>query len=193
MLSQDLIQKARAYALAEIEQYGLPNRILFDISEKQALLLGEKLWGDVSIILLWIYLMDIKLGQAFAEKRLSEHIQMWADAAMIFLQQEWVDQTTIDKVVHCILAHHGTISYESLEAEICANADCYRFISPAGFFANLHSLGQRGLSFQDSLDQAEKKMEEKYAILSLEICKNECENHYQKLTEYIALSRKELS
>jgi len=40
---------------------------------------------------------------------------------------------------------------------------------------------------------AEKKLEEKHSILSLELCKNECENHYQKLTEYIALSRKELA
>ncbi len=192
MISKAIIEKARAYALAEIEQYGLPNRILFDISEKQGLLLGEKLWADLSIVMLWIYLMDIKLGQAFAEKRLSEHIQMGADAAIVFLQKEWVDQEMIDKVVHCILAHHGTIPYESLEAEICANADCYRFISPVGFFANLHSLGQRNMSFQEALDQAEKKMEEKHSILSLETCKNECENHYQKLTEYIALSRKEL-
>ncbi len=193
MVSKEVLEKGRAYALAEIEQYGLPIPAHFAISENMAKKIVAQLWGDLDIVLLWVYLMDLKIGQAFVEKRLEQHIQMWADAATIFLQNEWVDQETIDKVIHCILAHHGTTPYQSLEAEICANADCYRFCHPTGFLVYMHGIAKRWLTFLEALDQAEKKLEEKHSILSLELCKNECENHYQKLTEYIALSRKELA
>jgi len=193
MLSKAVLEKARAYALAEIEKYGLPIPAHFEISEKMAKKIVLQLGGELDIVLLWVYLMDLKIGQAFAEKRLEQHIQMGAEAATIFLQQEWVDEETIDKIIHCILSHHGTIPYESLEAEICANADCYRFCHPTGFLIYMHGIAKRWLTFFEALDQAEKKLEEKHSILSLELCKNECENHYQKLTEYIALSRKELA
>ena len=83
----------------------------------------------MGIILLGVYFIDLKLGQAITEKRLADHIQMSADAAKVFLENEGVDQDTIEKIIDCIMAHHGTLPYQSLEAEICANADCYRFAS----------------------------------------------------------------
>jgi hypothetical protein len=86
-------------------------------------------------------------------------------------------------------AHHGTIPYTCIEAEICANADCYRFISPKGVFGYFTTLGKRPLDFLACLDEAEKKLDEKYAILSLDICKSELEPYYQTFKEYIKLSR----
>ena len=52
---------------------------------------------------------------------------MSRDAAVAFLKQEKADPLLIEQVAHCIDAHHGTIAYQSKEAEIVANADCCRF------------------------------------------------------------------
>ena len=94
----------------------------------------------------------------------------------------------MNQIINCVEAHHGTIPFDSIEAEICANADCYRFIHPKGFFLFLTILGKRG-SFPDALDMAEKKLDEKYNILSLDFCKNELEEVYRGLKSYISMAR----
>ena len=70
-------------------------------------------------------LMDVKLRQAMEEKRIKDHIQMSYDAAKVFLAQFEIEDSILNNILHCIEAHHGTIKYDSQEAEICANADCY--------------------------------------------------------------------
>lgn len=87
--------------------------------------------------------MDLKLGQASEEKRISDHVKMSSDVARLFLEQNNVEPLDIAKILNCIEAHHGEIAFQSLEAEICANADCYRFIHPKGFFLWLTTLGKR--------------------------------------------------
>jgi hypothetical protein len=186
---EKLVQLSREFALQEIEQYGLPHVLQFDISEKKAIELAQTLWAKQNIVAMGVYLMDIKLGQAFQENRANEHVSMSSEVSKTFLESHNIDHPSLLKIINCIEAHHGEIPFTSLESEICANADCYKFIHPRGFFLFLAILGKRWLSFNDCLDQAEFKLDEKYKILSLDVCKTELEPYYQTLKKYISDSR----
>lgn len=186
----DVVQESRKYALSEIEKFGLPDLALFEISEKKAIELAERLKADKKIVQMGVYLMDLKLGQAFKDNKVSQHIKMSIAAAEDFLKNLAVEESVLEKVINCIEAHHGKAPFKSLEAEICANADCYRFIHPKGFFLYLILLGKSGLTFNDCLKAVEEKLDEKYKILSLEICKEELGDIYWDLKRYIAEARR---
>ncbi len=181
----DIIQELRKLAISEIEKFGLPNLTHFEISEKKAIALAEKLNADKTIVQVGVYLMDLKLGQAFKEDKVSQHVEMSAEAAREFLSKFEIDEISKQKILNCVEAHHGTTPFNCIEAEICANADCYRFIHPKGFFVFLTILGKRSPNFSDCLTSAEKKMDEKYSILSLDICKQELEKYYRTLKKFI--------
>ncbi len=187
-----VVREAKKYAISEIEKFGFPTLINFEITEKKGLKLAKKFKVDKNIVLLGVYLMDLKLGQAIKENKLSEHIKMGVGATKEFLDKYKIDDSIKEKVINCIEAHHKDIQFKCIEAEICANADCYRFIHPKGFFSNLTALGNRGFSFNDALGQAEKKLDEKYNILSLEVCKKELNKYYKNFKKYIEKARKGL-
>ncbi|MBL7160334.1 MAG: hypothetical protein ISS93_00585 [Candidatus Aenigmarchaeota archaeon] len=186
----DIVKEARKLAVSEIDKYGLPNIVHFEISENKAVELAEKLGADKMIVRVGACLMDLKLGQAFKEKRMAEHVAMSVEAAKEFLDQFDIDDASKEKIVNCVEAHHGG-PYKCTEAEICANADCYRFIHPKGFFAYLTVLGGgRFTDFTDALNAAEKKMDEKYDVLSLDVCKEELGEYYKTLKGFIEDSKK---
>ena len=186
----DIIQESRKFAISEIEKFGLPNVVHFDISEKKAIELAEKLNADKTIVQVGIYLMDLKLGQAFKDDKVSQHVQMSVEATKEFLDKFDIDEISKQKILNCVESHHGNIPFECIEAEICANADCYRFIHPKGFFVFLTILGKRSPNFSECLTNAEKKMDEKYEILSLDICKQELEEYYRTLKKFIDDARR---
>lgn len=186
MFDINIVEEARKYALKEIEKYGTPIPVHFEISEKKAIALAGRLKADENIVRVGVALMDLKLGQAMKENRLADHIQMSAVAAKIFFEKFDLDSTTEHKISNCIDAHHSGVEFKCLEAEICANADCYRFIHPRGFFAYLTLLGKRYNNFDECLNQAEMKMDEKMNILSLDICKGELDGYYKTLKKFIA-------
>lgn len=184
-----IVEVARAFAVSEIEKFGLPDRVLFEISERKALELASTLHADITIVYVGICLIDCKLGQAFQEGKLAEHVRMSADAAKVFLQEQGTTEAFNAKVLNCIEAHHGGVPFTCLEAEICANADCYRFLTPKGFLRYVTILGKRSDDFQQCLSDAEKKLDEKYKILSLDVCKRELEEAYRILKQLVGQSR----
>ncbi len=185
----DLIEEARNYALSEIKKYGTPSLLHFEISEKKALELAVQLKADITIVHIGACFMDLKLGQAIKENRQTEHCTMGVTATSTFLDDHGVKGRNKEKILNCITAHHRDVPFTCIEAEICANADCYRFIHPKGFFIYLTMLGNRGLSFAECLNSAEAKLEEKKKILSLTICKKELEGYYNTLHQFIADAR----
>jgi predicted SpoU family rRNA methylase len=184
----EIVDEARKFAVAEIDEHGLPNIVHFEISEKKALELAEKLNADKTIVHVGVCLMDLKLGQSLKENRISEHVKMSVESTKEFLNRFDIDNASKEKIINCVEAHHGG-PYKCTEAEICANADCYRFIHPKGFFVYLTVLGRRFKDFLDALNAAEKKMDEKHGILSLDVCKNELEKYYQALKGFIKDSK----
>ena len=185
----DIVQETKKFAEEEMEKYGMPSQIHFEISEKKARELSEKLGVDKAITSVGVYLMDVKLGQAVSEGKLSEHVKMSVEAANKFLEKFDIDKKTKEKIVNCVEAHHGQVPFICKEAEICANTDCYRFIHPKGVFAFLLMLGKRNLKFDQALNYVEAKLDEKYKILSLNICKKELEGYYRQFKELIKSAR----
>ncbi|MFH0905614.1 MAG: hypothetical protein V1826_02735 [bacterium] len=185
----EIISQAKKYALDEIEKYGTPAPPHLDLATAVAARLANVLGANVDIVQIGTYLMDLKLGEAAQAGKLVEHARLSAEAARDFLAQFNLTNEISEQIVNCVEAHHGDLPYKSLEAEICANADCYRFLHPRGFLVALAFLGKRYADFDECLDFIEKKLEEKHSILSLDTCKAELEPHYQKLKEQIAQAR----
>jgi hypothetical protein len=185
----NIIEESEKYALSEMEKYGTPIPIHFNLSRQKAIKLAKKLNANEIIVEVGAILMDLKLGQALKEGRLSEHVSMSVEASRAFLEKFSLNQETEKKIINCIEAHHRQIEFSCIEAEICANADCYRFIHPKGFFAYLTLLGKRHDQFSDCLNQAEMKLDEKNTILSLDICKDELSEYYSTLKRFIADSK----
>jgi len=184
----DLTQEARNLALKEIKKFGIPNLIHFEISEKKVIELCEKLNANKTITLVGYYLMDLKLGEAFRLNKIKDHIKMSLDAAKQFLEKFDLNEETKNKIINCIEAHHGKVPFICKEAEICANADAYRFLHPKGFFATLIFMG-KDLGFEKTLNLLDQKLDEKYKILSINFCKEELEKYYNQFKELIKSAR----
>lgn len=185
----EVIAKALELAVLEINKYGAPKIEQFDIANIKGQQLAVELKADKDIVLLGTMLMDLKIGQCIKENRLLEHVQESVLAAQEFLKQFNLTEEVYKKIISCIESHHGVTNYFCLEAEICANADCYRFLSPAGFFHGFMVYNGRGLNFQEVLAQLEKKIEEKHNILSLNICRAELEDYYLTFKKLIREAR----
>ena len=182
-------EKAEKYAREEIEKYNLPSLIHFELSLEKGILLAKNLDADLNIVRIGVSFMDLKLGQAFREGRLTEHVKMSKDAANDFLEKFDLSVKQKETIINCIEAHHGKKEFQSLEAEICANADCYRFLHPKGILMYLVALGKRLGDLTKSLEQVESKMDEKIKIVSLKEVKDELSPFYKTFKEYIKLAR----
>lgn len=187
---QEIIKQAEVLAIKEINQYNIPKMEHFVLANEKGQELAELLGVNKDIVLLGTILMDLKIGQCMKENRLAEHAQESSLEAQKFLKQFDLDENTLKKIVSCIEQHHGADNYYCLEAEICANADCYRFLSPEGFFHGLIIFGNRSKSLTEALINLEKKVEEKYKILSLDICKKELEDYYHNFKQLINASKR---
>ncbi|MFA6533338.1 MAG: hypothetical protein WCT22_05095 [Patescibacteria group bacterium] len=189
---QQIITQAKELAIAEINQYGVPKMEHFILANEKGQQLAEQLNADKDIVLLGTMLMDLKIGQCMKEGRLAEHVQDSSSVAQEFLKQFNLAPEILTKIISCIESHHGVDNYSCLEAEICANADCYRFLSPEGFFHGALIFGNRFANFNDALTQLENKIEEKHNIISLDICKQETEVNYHDFKRLIKEARREV-
>jgi HD superfamily phosphodiesterase len=189
MEMEKIIKTAYALAAGEITKYGTPKLEHFEISFKKGGELAEQLKANADIVALGTILMDLKLGECWKENKLAEHVQRSSQEAQKCLRPFNLPADVFKKIVSCIESHHGAAEYYCLEAEICANADCYRFLTPVGIFNYLIMLGNRTQDFQECLRQLEYKMEEKYRALSLDICKKELSGYYREFKDLIAKAR----
>ena len=105
---------------------------------------------------------------------------MSVTAAKKLLAEFNLPEEKVKKVLNCIEAHHKAIPFTCKEAEICANADCYRFIYPKNVFAFIvKNVAVENMSLENSINFAYYKLEEKHRILSLDVCKKELKGYYQ--------------
>jgi len=186
MISEKLASGSVEYAYSEIEKYGLPTKLHFDLSLKKGREIAEKLDADTALVQVGVALMDIKLGEAFSTGRLAEHVRMGVEAARDFLVKYELNGELREKIVNCIEAHHGAVPFSCLESEIVTNADCYRFMHPAGVIHYIGTLSKRGLTLEKLVEQAEAKLDEKYALLSLDVSKAELLPFYEDMKRIFA-------
>lgn len=180
---KDIIDAADKFALDEIERYGKPDRVLYDLPNTHGERLADEMGADIDILRIGTRLMDIKLGEAAKLGKIEEHVKMSVEAAKKFLDDFDINEEVRDKIINCVEAHHGG-PYRCIEAEVCANADCYKFLDLKGFMLFFHVLS-KNMDFEKALKQTESKANEKYSILSLDICKKELEDNYRIITKLI--------
>lgn len=167
----------------ELAKNTVPMPELLDFSLKKARKLAEIYDGDADIIIIAMSLMDLKIKDAKEVGKIEMHTDMAVLFAGDFLKDYDLTNKEVDKIINCIEAHHGAVPYGSIEAEICANADCYIFIHPIGVFAYERLLERRGIVFIEQIKQLNFKLHEKHKLLSLDVVKNELEKYYQSFSK----------
>lgn len=185
---KESIKKAHDLALKEIKLFGLPSKENLEISNDKGQELAKILGADKEIVALGTRLMDIKLGEAAKLNKIQDHVNMGVLRTEEFLKTLNLSEEKKKNLVCCVKEHHGSKKFYSLESEICANADCYRFLDTKHWLLFLSSLINKGMSFEDALDFATKKLEEKWSILSLKECIQELTPHYKAIKQIIKLS-----
>ena len=167
MITSNLISNVKEM----ISEYG-PMLQHQQVSDNVGQKLAQKLTSDSKIVILGTMLMDCKIGLAIKENRLPDHIQMSYEAAKEILDKD-TDITSKEKenILHCVLEHHGSQKFYSLESEICCNADCYRFASIQGFFYTLRYF--RPMPDEDFYQLLKNKFTEKSQAITLDIVHDE--------------------
>jgi len=81
----------------------------------------------------------------------------------------WLTEDEKENIIKCVEEHHGAEKFYSIESEVVANADCYKFVSPKGILYYSSMLGRRFHDFKKELDQLEFKLNEKHNTISLDL------------------------
>jgi hypothetical protein len=195
MFSKEIAEKIDAVAREEIAQYGLPTERHYNLSMQKGLELASKLHADENLVKAGVALMDIKLG--YAAKVLNAqpaHVKYCVEFAESLLKELGVDEPFYSILINCVAAHHKVKTeelnpFESVEAEIVANADCYRFIHPRGVMSFHATAIKRGLEHDKALALVESKLDEKYGIMSLPEAKEELEPYYKAFKDILKEGR----
>lgn len=153
--------------------------VAFDVGDR----LAEYYNADKQIVMIGLYLMDIKLKEARKTGRKTEHDLMAVEYAKEFLKDYDLTKEEYEKIINCIEAHHKRVPFASIEAKICANADCYRFIHPEGVFAYEEFLATKLTDINEIVAKLQAKLEEKHEIISLEKVSDDLEEYYQIFSE----------
>ncbi len=189
MFSKELADKIDAAAREEIATYGLPTLRHYELSLTKGIELAKKLNADVNLVQAGVALMDIKLGQAAKEGHQPEHVKYCVEYAEKLLTELGIDDPYYSNLINCVAAHHGAIPFTSLEAEIVANADCYRFIHPRGVMSFHATVVKRGNEHDAALKAVEAKLDEKYGILSLDVAKEELLDYYKMFKDILTVGK----
>jgi len=178
---REFISVATQAALDEIEKNGSPSVVNFETANREGQRLAEELGIDKETVLLGTILMDLKHGEAKKQNKLDDHVDMSAEAADNLMIEYNLDEDTRKIVKNCILGHHGNVTFQTKEAEVVMNADCYRFLLPRNVLLFIHEMMSDGKSIEDAVAFAASKVEEKKALVSLDITKEELSQNYTDL------------
>lgn len=188
---KEIFEIANNLALEEIEKFGGPSLSHYNLALQKGEKLAATLGADVEVVKLGCALMDVKLGECIKNEIQPQHVQKSYEYANQILCENNVSQELKQKVLDCVKCHHGTPNgvFPSLEAEICANADCYRFIHPQGVMTFLQTVTKRGCAQNDAIDAVLAKLEEKHNIMSLPIVKKELEPLYEIIKKLLQMAK----
>jgi len=190
-MRKDAVQLAHEWALEEIAKYGLPYRFAFETANAKGLELAKRLGADQAVVGVGTRLMDVKLGEAFKLGKAEAHVAMSVKATRDFLEKLEFGGEQKKKAIACVSEHHNAAGkFSSIESEICANADCYRFLDAKNFFNDLMEWGKRGETLKSAIELAEKKVREKIGTLSLPECKAELENDIKAIKAFIEAAKR---
>jgi len=162
----------------ELAKETVPMPEILDFSLEMGIKLADIYSADKEIIKIAMALMDLKIKDAKEKGDITLYTNLAVEFTKDYIKDYDLSNEDFEKIINCIEAHHGTIPYKCIEAEIVANADCYIFIHPKGVFAYKSLLEKRGIAFNEQFRQLNFKLQEKYKLLSLEEAKDELEKYY---------------
>ena len=182
----EIVEEARKLAKEMSERYGfIPPIDYTDLIVKKGQEIAEKLNANSKIVLTSCYLIDIGLGKALSEGKRKEHAKISSEIAKEFLEKFDLSTEEKEKIINCIEAHHGKVEHICIESEIVKNADNFRFLDPTGLFISLYWAKETGRSLSEWVKLAREKVEEKYKLVTLDICKKETEKNYKIIKEFL--------
>jgi hypothetical protein len=191
MFCKEMAERIDKVALEEIAIYGLPTMLHYSLSQEKGADLAKRLNADINLVRAGVALMDIKLGQASKEGYQQQHVKYCVEYSEQLLKELNIEEPFYSILVNCVAAHHGEISFQSIEAEIVANADCYRFIHPRGVMSFHATVVKRGNEHDSALKLVENKMDEKFNILSLDVVKDELVEYYRMFKKILNTAKTE--
>lgn len=175
-------------AIADIMKYSVPTLDDYNDVVNVSLELGKRLNANLDVINLGAKFIEIKLGQAITEKKLGEHINMSLGFAMDFLANYPLNDDLKKKVFACIREQKDN-KFSCIEAEICANALCYNYLTPKKVLKIFYNMKQKGYNFDEIFIFVEEKIDEMWGRLTLDICKKDLEKNYNKIVDFLELAR----
>ena len=185
MIDTHLIKEVKNFVYSQ--KY--PSRFHIDLSKQKGQQLAKGLGANGKIVLLGTLLMDCMLSKAISEGKLSKHIGMSERKANQLLSKySDISEGEKENILCCIREHHGVKKFSSLEAEICCNADFYRFASIAGVIGGIKSIGEIGV--EEIVELYKNKLDEKWGALSIGVCKIELKPQYRAIKNFLENFRK---
>lgn len=188
---EELIVKTDKFNREEIQKYNPDMEFLHDICLKAGIRLAKEYGADENIVKIALSMMDSKLPEASHLGKPKEHISMSSDVTKELLKDiDFLSEYDKKNIIKCVEEHHGVEKYFSIESEVCANANCYKFVHPKGILFYSSMLGRRFHDFNKELDQLEFKLNEKHNTISLSLVKDELESYYEFFQKAINEARK---
>lgn len=185
-----LLLEVDSLAKKEIRKHGFPSLEDYTTTNEVGLELAKKLGADKRIVALGTRLLDIKIGEGLKEGKPAKHIPRAIKVAKKILNKHYLDPSFKKKVINCIEAHHREKPFICIEAEICANADAWKFMTPRKFLKAFYNLADK-LKFEEVLQFIDEKVEEKHKNLTLDLCKRELEGNYLLMKKLLKAARRE--
>ena len=175
--------------IAEINKYGIPTLEDYNDVTDTAVRLGTELGVNLDVVRLASKLMHSKVGEAVSLKKWAEHTNMSLGFAMEFFKKYPLNENIKNKVFTCIREHRDK-TFSIKEAEVCANANCYKYLLPRKTLKMFYTFRQQGHNFEEILFLADEKLEQKWNSLTLDICKKELEENYKKIKAFLESAKK---
>ena len=188
---EELVIKADNFIREEIKKYNPDMQFLYELSLNAGIKLAKEYDADENIVRIALAMMDSKLPEASHLGKPKQHIAMSSDATKEILKDiDFLDENAKENIIKCVEEHHGVEKFFSIESEVVANADCYKFVHPKGVLYYSSMLGRRFHDFNKELEQLDFKLNEKHNTISLPLVKEELEPYYDFFQKSINEAKK---
>jgi len=181
-----IIADARQLMQQQTEKNQAPAWALTELAIKKGKALAKKHKVDQEIVLLALYLAHLVFSNVPKDQIQKTHEKRSLKPAKRFLDKHHYPQDKQKIILNAIESHHGKVPFQSKEAEVMINAECFKFVMVKGCLIYLHELGQRGFNYKESVKLVFYKMNQKRKLLTLPDCIKEADKNIKKIKQIFA-------
>ncbi len=176
-----LVEKSRQLMYKQTLKNKSPPWLLTELAIKKGKELSKKYKVNERLVLASLYLAHTVFSNVWKGKIQKNHTKLSAQFVKKYLDKWKVNQGQQKIILNSIEAHHGKIPTKSVVAEVVKNAECFKFVTVEGSLIWLYELGLRKVPFDEAVDKAIEKMEQKKKLLTLKDCKKEAEKNCKEI------------